>query len=204
MPVAKKRPNIKAAIKAAKPAETVVNICLRGDLNSQIADLESQREELLSMGASSLAGPGQTLVELEAQLKELREEQDRYTFPFRLREMSYRKWDQLEREHPPRDGKAERLNGETFLPALVRASVVDPKLDGEDWDDLLGVRAIHPGDCVLDVDTDNAACICREPVFGKSQYGMLTDAAITLNGNKDAMVPFGLLASMLRQINGNA
>jgi hypothetical protein len=196
-----KKPSIKQAIEQAKVAEDTVPVCLRGDLVKAVERLEQQRIEILANGSDSLVPPDTS--EVDKQIAELQEEQGQATFEFRLRELSYRRWDQIETAHPPRDGRLERVNAATFLPAVVRASVVEPKLDDQDWNDLLGVRVQHPGDCKLDVDTDNEACACREPVLSKSQFGRLADAAISLNSSKDAAVPFGAVASMIRQLSAS-
>lgn len=196
-----RKPSIKAAIKQAKAAEATVTVCLRGDLVKAIEQLEQRKIEILAGGSDSLVPPDTSAVDKE--IAELEERRDQVTFEFRLRELSYRRWDQLETAHPPRDGKWERVNAATFLPAVVRASVVEPKLDDEDWNDLLGVRFKHTGDCKLDTDTDNEACTCREPVLSKSQFGRLADTAVNLNSAKDAQVPFSVIASMIRQVSGS-
>lgn len=204
MPVSKPRkpakPSIKQSIAQARPAETVVHVCLRGDLAQAVNELETQRLQLIADAPESLAGPPDTS-DLDNQIADLKVKQEEHTFDFRLRELGWRRWDQLEGAHPPREGKQERLNASTFLPAVVRASVVDPKLDAEDWDMLLGRRDVHAGDCKMDTSTDNEHCTCQDPVLSKSQFSMLADAAIDLSNNKDTSVPFSLLASMLKGLS---
>lgn len=205
MPVSKTRKlTIKQAIREARLAETVVPVCLRADLAQAMVELETQKAERLA-GASeslaeSLAGPPD-VSDLDTQIADLQAKQAEHTFDFRLRELSYQRWDKLEIAHPARDGKNERLNLVTFLPALIRASVVEPQLDPDDWDMLLGRRNKHPGDCRLDTDTDNERCTCLEPVLSKAQFQGLADTAAKLNTNKDSSVPFSLLVSMLRQLS---
>ena len=54
-------------------------------------------------------------------------------------------WNELRTEHPPRKGKDGKVvpedslgaNVETFPEALIRASVVDPAMTGDEWDLLL-------------------------------------------------------------------
>lgn len=196
-----KKPNIKQAIKQARLAEDTVLVCLRGDLVKAVERLEQQRIEILAERGDSMVPPDTT--DVDERIAKLQAEQEESTFTFRLRELSYRRWDQLENAHPPREGKLERVNAATFLPAVVRASVVEPQLDDEDWNDLLGARVQHTGDCKLDTVTDNEACTCHEPVLSKSQFGRLADVAVNLNSAKDAQVPFSLIASMLRQTSGN-
>jgi hypothetical protein len=199
--MSKRKLTIKQAIKQAKTAETVVSVCLRGDLVMRIEELEQRRVGQLADRGDSMVPPDTS--EIDQQIERLREEQDQHTFEFLLRELPYSKWDQLETAHPPREGRLERLNAETFFPALVRASVVEPVLDDEDWNDLLGVRLQHPGDCKLDTNTDNERCACREPVLTKSQFGRLADAAVGLNNSKDASIPFSLVATMMRQLSAS-
>lgn len=195
--------NIKSAIKEAKSAEVVVPICLRGDLAQAVTELEQQKLERLANHPESLAGPPNT-DDLDAQIADLKDKQTEHTFNFRLRELPWRRWDQLETAHPPEDPQKARVNLATFLPAVVRASVVEPQLDSGDWDQLLGRRDVHPGDCKFDTDTDNENCTCQEAVLSKSQFGMLADGAIGLSNNKDTSVPFSVLATMLRQISASA
>jgi hypothetical protein len=196
------KPTIKQAIGAAKPAEAVVSVCLRRDLAQAVTELEQQKLERLAESPESLAGPPD-LSDLDAQIADLKVQQEEHTFSFRLRELSYRRWDQLEAAHPPLEGQKERLNLATFLPAVVRAAVVEPQLDDEDWDMLLGKRVEHAGDCKLHTATSNEDCTCQEPVLSKSQFGRLADAAVELSSSKDTTVPFSVLASMLRQISAN-
>jgi len=196
-----RKPSIKQAIKQAKPSEATVAVCLRGDLVQKLHELEQTRIDILGTAAmDSMLGPPDTS-EVDAEIEKVKEEQRAHTFDFRLRELDYRRWDKLETSHPPRDGHNERVNPDTFFPALIRASVVEPRLDNEDWADLLGVRRTHPGDCPSDTETDNEHCTCRDAVLSKSQFGMLTDTAVALNGRKDAAVPFSAIASILRQVS---
>lgn len=198
-----KATGIKAAIKGAQLPERTVPICLRGDLSAQIEDLEARHAEALAMAGNSLAGGPEAPADLAEQLAKLREQAAEHIYQFRIRALPRRRWDTLVAAHPPREGKRETLNPETFFDALVRTSVVEPELDADDWDDLLGVDVEHEGDCRLDdPDTTNEACPCRYAVLTHAQFTALADTASDVN-SRDTNIPFSPAASMLRRLSGN-
>lgn len=178
--------NIKAKIKAARLPERVIPVCLDGAL---IAEIEEADRELVRLreqpAADSLDGGGDVRRAAE-QVEALREQMREASEDFRLRAMPRKSWKAFIRQHQPRkddDGRVDErdrhigVNVDTVYPALVRASVVSPVLDDEDWLALLG-----------DVDTDG--------VLTDRQFDELANAAWLLN--RDTVdVPFSLAASQI-------
>lgn len=146
---ARKKTNAKAIIAAAKLPERSAELCLRGDLVARFQDLyrELKAAQEREKGGGSLDG-GESLG-LARQIDELRQEMAAHsvTFTFRglprtTKDPAKATWSALLAAHPPRDGddqdKLLGLNRDTFYPALVRASLVDPVLDEDDWATLDG------------------------------------------------------------------
>jgi hypothetical protein len=97
--------------------------------------------------ADSLAGPaGLSTDEERANVERLRAELEDYVVEFRLRGLDSKRWERLLAKHSPRkdeegnvDSRDRRgWHAETFPPALVRATVISPELDDDDWLALLG------------------------------------------------------------------
>lgn len=176
--------DFKALLAEARLPERTVEVCLRGDLAADHEAAERELEQAQRAPSDSLAGSGAGAIvdrieALEAQMRE-------HTYPFRLRALSRPAWRKLLAEHPPRRDDAGKivdedagveLNVETFYAALIRACLVDPVLDGDDWARL------------TEALTDR-------------QYGDLASAAWLLNrGEVD--VPFSLAASRMRRASAD-
>ena len=132
--------DFKTLLAAAKLPERTVPICLRGDLVAEFEDLERQLNEALRVPSNSAEGDGSGPI--AERMEELREEMRQHTYQFRLRAMKRPRWHAFCAEHPPRKGddgeilpidRVRLVNIETFFPALVRESVVDPTLDESEW-----------------------------------------------------------------------
>jgi hypothetical protein len=170
--------DVKTLIREAKLPEDTVPICLRADLQAEFERLERDLERAERTTADSLAGNGARQV--AEQIEALRQQMTDATVAFRLRAMPRPAWREFTAGHPPRkdgddiDDRDQLLgvNVDTFFEALVRASVVEPELDGEDWDLLLGDKL-----------TDR-------------QFDHLAQAAWALN-RRDVDVPFSLAASRI-------
>lgn len=179
--------DIKALIASSRRAERTVPVCLRGDLQAEFEDLERALAELNAARAPAdtrLSGhrPGRDIAEA---IEALREAMRSATVVFRLRALSPRAWDDLVAAHPPRkteDGGVDPrdysgVNVDTFFPPLVRACVIYPGLDDQDWETLLG-------------DGEHG--------LSNRQFDELAGAAWTVNkGSVD--VPFSRAASRLIQ-----
>lgn len=176
--------DFKTLLAGAKLPERTVPICLRGDLTAEFEDLERQLEEALRTPANSLEGDGSAAI--AERMEELRQEMKAHTYPFRLRAMPHPKWREFCAQHPPRKddegGVDERdrilgVNAETFWPAVVRQSLVDPQLDDSEWQALL------------------------DGALTDRQFSDLADTAWGLN-RRDVDIPFSPAAS--RMTRGSA
>lgn len=174
-------PNFKKMLSQAKRPERTVPVCLRGDLAADFEQVERQLEEAQKKASDSLAASG--ISELVDQLDALSAEMRKHTYDFRLRAMSRPAFRALVADHGPRrdpdtNEVLERdryvgVNTDTFYDALIRACVVDPELDDEDWKTLL------------------------DETLTDKQFDALSDAAWYLNRG-DVDVPFSRAASRLR------
>lgn len=135
--------DIAAAIRHAHRPERTVEVCLAADLVADWEVLERQRVAALRATADSLdGGPAQ---DIARQMDELRERMAASTFTVRLRAMPPKAHTRLQAAHPPRrddDGQVlptdmNGYNPDTYLPALIRASWVEPVLDADTLDHLL-------------------------------------------------------------------
>lgn len=165
-----------------------VQICLKGDLVAdwEAADRELSRVREERRGSDSKEAAG--LGELVDRVRALEAEMLEHTETWVLRAMPRHKFRAMVAAHPPRkqDDSDEfvtedirlGLNRVTFFPELIRASVITPELDDEDWVWLLG-----------DEEAD------EDGVLTDRQFGDLEDTAWFLNrGEVD--VPFSHAASL--------
>lgn len=175
----KKKPSVKDLIAGAKLPERSVAVCLHPDLTAQMQDLERQldvaeRERLA--GAGSLASGSQSRV-ISEQVNALRDQMLEHTLEFRVRALPRHQFTALRKEHPPREGNAfdtaAETNLETLTEALVRACVVEPVLDADDW-------------AALDENLSDA------------QWQLLANAAWAVCA-RDVAVPFSRSASRILQ-----
>ncbi|HEX5996945.1 MAG TPA: hypothetical protein VFY84_17520 [Jiangellales bacterium] len=169
--------DIKALLRDARLPERTVELCLRGDLVAEYEAVEAEHARAVDNRGNSLSAGVET-AQLRERLDGLREQMAASNVTFRLRALSRPEFRRLVAQHPPRrdgDEVNERdnnvgINTETFFDALVRASVVEPQLDDEDWDLLLGERL-----------TDR-------------QFDLLAGAAWALN-KRDVDIPFSFAGS---------
>lgn len=126
--------------------EADVPICLVGDLAAQY---QAKAEELVRATADENRSiDDQTIMTLGAELDALQEQMQAKTRTFHLRALPVDGTDEdpsyldLQLRHPPRPGNEvdARVGGnrETFLPALVKASTVEPELTDGQWATLRG------------------------------------------------------------------
>jgi hypothetical protein len=171
--------------KDARRIERTVPVCLRGDLVAEweAADRELKRLQEERTDSKEGAGLGPLIEKIRGLEAEMREHTDEYV----LRAMPRYKFRKLIIDHPPRlDGNGDPIradlalgvNRDTFFPELIKASVVSPELDEDDWRWLFG---------------DEAAG--EEGVLTDRQFGDLEDAAWFLN-RAEVDVPFSHAASL--------
>lgn len=118
--------------------EADVPICLVGDL---AARYQVASEELLRLSADPNRSLEDTaLVEVLARVEDLQRQMVGATRVFRLRALDPMDYLRLQITWPARDNEPldarNGVNVEEFLPALVKASAVDPVLSDEQWDTL--------------------------------------------------------------------
>lgn len=179
----------KDRLKQARLPERSEPICLRGDL---VADFEAAERDLKRVQESTTDSLEDGIGPIVDRIEALRAEMLEHTEDFRLRALPKPRFRALIAEHPPRrtqgeDGSEGELDAgdanlgldrSTFFEALIRASIVSPDLDDDDWAAL------------MEVLTDR-------------QFGDLSDTAWFLNrGEID--VPFSRVASLARRTSGDA
>ncbi len=176
-PKKRRKPNLDTLLSGARLPERSVSLCLRADLQADYEDLQRQLEEAQRQKRERLtdAAPGQ---QIAAQMDELREQMADAVVDFRLRALPPKRWRDLVAAHPSADPK-QQLNPDTFGPALIRVSVVDPEMSDEQWERLLS----------------------DDGILSSAQFDVLFDAAWNLN-RQDPRVPFSRLASVVT--NGSA
>lgn len=179
----KSKKDIKALIASAKLPERTVPVCLNADLSAELQELERQlelAEQRRRAGEGSLASGSDSRV-LAAQVEAVREQMLDTTIVFRLRAMPRRRFRKMQDDFPPRDGNPiDALAGvdtEAMTEPLVRACVIEPELDDEDWTAL------------LDEETGR---------LSEGQWTVLANAAWAINA-RDANVPFSRTASRILQ-----
>lgn len=174
--------NFKQKLKAARLPERSIQVCLRGDLT---ADFEAAERDLKQAQETKNSGMEDGVGPIIDRIDALRAEMREHTEEFRLRAMSQPKFRALVAEHTPRrddEGTVDAadaqmgFNRDTFFDALLKASVISPDLDDDDWTAL------------LDVLTDR-------------QYNDLTDAAWFVN-RTEVSVPFSQAASLAKRNSG--
>lgn len=173
--------DFKALLAGARLPERTVPICLRGDLTAEFEELERQLADAQRTSAASMEDTA-TAGGIAERMEELRQEMKAHTYPFRLRAMTRPAWRAFIADHPPRKddetGELDErdryvgINSETFYPALVRTSVVDPVMTDDEWRLLL------------------------DEALTDRQFDALSNAAWELN-RRDVDVPFSLAASRM-------
>ena len=176
--------SFKAMLAEARLPERTVPVCLRGDLAAEHEAAERELEKAQKAAADSLAGNG--VGELVERIEALEAQMQASTHNFVLRAMPKPAFRALVAAYPPRPAEGDEthqadermgFNVDDFYPALIRAAIVDPELDDDDWQRL------------NEVLTDN-------------QFSGLGYAALLLNtGEID--VPFSLAASRAKRISSD-
>ncbi|MET7395624.1 hypothetical protein ABZS66_19250 [Dactylosporangium sp. NPDC005572] len=162
----------------ARLPERTVSVCLRGDLVAELEELDRQFDEAEQAPAGDgRLTSGAARRRIAEQAAELREQMQQSTVALRLRALARRSWDALVKAHPPLEGNQEHAalgyNSDTFFEALVRASIIDPVITAEQWNQVLDVLTAR-------------------------QWRTIVGAAQALNV-RDVDVPFSRAASQLTQ-----
>lgn len=138
--------NVDELLAQARPAEKSVSLCLRGDLVAEYERLDAEHAKAIDRVDTSLAGDGgPSALEIAQQMQALRELMQGSILTLTVRALVPRtRYTELVLAHPPRTDlegaplpqDREGYNAETFYPALVRASTVDPVMTPERWERL--------------------------------------------------------------------
>lgn len=141
----------KDKLKLARLPEDTVQVCLRGNLAADFRELQQglARIKEAPKGSGSMEGMGEAGV-LE-QMAALRADMQDSTQTFRLRALPRPEFRALAAQYPPLRTESGDLDItrvmdvragvhlESFLPVLLRRSVIEPEMDDEDWDALESV-----------------------------------------------------------------
>lgn len=182
--------DLAAELKLASLPTRTVQVCLKGDLLANLIVATEELEDALTRAADDLAVRMQLastdeeraeLADRDRLLKSIAGQQQALDvaqgavraaqLPFQLRAVPEWRLTEIATEHPPRDGVKDDqdrgVNGETYNMALLRESLVDPKPDDEQWEQLR--RLLH-----------------------YSQTEQLVDAAVSLSRRRVSLAPFSL------------
>jgi len=146
---------VKEKLAAAKRPEDRMRIHLPGEQRSEWMRLNEELEQLSNRSTAMLV-PDPKLKTLARKITALETEMSDADIEVTIRALRRQRtpttpedeitWKELLAEHEPRKGKDGKpvpedanvgYNWDTFPEALIRASVVDPAMDEEDWADLL-------------------------------------------------------------------
>jgi len=167
--------DIRALLQQQKQPEETVKICLRGDLNAEIVDLDTRlgdiRNELAAHGDGRLNGSAEAR-RIAERIEELRAEAEEASVLVRLRALPRKEWNDLIAKHPAKN-KEQDFDANGLFNEAVPACIVEPELDAETMDKFLD--ALTGG-----------------------QFDQLAGTAYKLNAGEGA-VPFSVLASRARQ-----
>lgn len=133
--------DVDAILTGARLPEDRVPVCTRSDL---VVQWQRLGQELAAAKLKQSADPrlaGGDASALVERMESLRAEVEAATVEFLLRALPRKQWHDLVEAHPPRkddEGDVRMdVNRASFLPALVQASTVEPKLRDETWQALL-------------------------------------------------------------------
>lgn len=143
------KPNFAALLANARLPEGTIELCMRPDLLADFEALDRQLVELADKPNPKMGDDGRAA--LRKEIEALEAEMRANTYPFRLRALPTPAFRALMAAHPPRrdaEGKifdprdaTLRLNSETFFDALARASIIDPEITDEQWQQMLGIMS---------------------------------------------------------------
>jgi len=130
--------HVKTLLAGLRRAERTVPLCMAGDLLARLQDLQRQLDEATQeRKANASLASGSRTREIADEIEAVRVEMAAHTIVFRLRALRGAAFRDLQLAHPPREDVARDVragfNELTFADALIRACVVDPVLDAEDW-----------------------------------------------------------------------
>lgn len=110
----------------AKRPESVVSLCLRGDLLARHAQLEADLASVLLADLTDQDALAAKVGPIADEIRDVEEQIAASRVEFRLRAIGRLAWEALVEAHPPREGTEDSWDAPTFLPALLVASLVTP------------------------------------------------------------------------------
>lgn len=159
--------DIEDIIGEAQPPQASVTICVRGDLVATWERLHAEFRTAPEQGTS--LGEGSPRARLQARLRELGEEMKTAQRTFVFQSLPATEYSALMAQHPPKGNEVGvySFNRETFRPALVAASCIDPVMDDKQVERLfaklsrgqivaLGDAAFEANQGGLDIPFDGA------------------------------------------------
>lgn len=136
--------SMKAQLKKRKPNQVDLPFCMDRPIAEELRQAELAVAMAAKHGDSAYAGKAKPLVEAEAHLKDVKKRLADATVTVRLSSVPWERYTEIMLEHPPRDGKTEEFNSETFFKALARETAVEVTGNGstvpihdEDWDEFV-------------------------------------------------------------------
>ncbi|MET8982141.1 hypothetical protein ABZX85_41815 [Streptomyces sp. NPDC004539] len=136
-------PDITEILKAATPRQRTVQVCVRGDLASEVERLTDELARVTeNWEPESIADehPGRRIA---AELKTARDAAKAAEVPFLLRYIGDRAYHDLLAAHPSENAN-ELFDDRTFPKALIAAACVDPKMTAEQAAELF--EAVNQGE----------------------------------------------------------
>jgi hypothetical protein len=192
--------------KGAARVERTMQVCLRGDLVGDWEAAERELERARQAKDATNAKEATDLGPLIERVRSLEAEMLEHAETWRLRAMPRYRFRKLVAAHPPRrdengepveEDRLIGLNRSEFFPRLVRACVVEPKLDEADWLWLLG----HTDEEQERLKAEGNEDEIEEGLLTDRQVSDLQDVAWFLNRG-EVEVPFSHAASLASRDSG--
>lgn len=136
--------SFKELLADARLPRRIVSVCMRGDLTAEAQRLEDALENVQMSSGPRRLGDSSESEELALELEALREQMLAESVQFELEAHSSHTWRALKSKHPVSSEPAPIDNvigadATPFFNEAVRASIVYPKIDDEDWERLTTV-----------------------------------------------------------------
>lgn len=125
-----KKRDAQSVIGLARRRQGSIDVCLRADLVAEHDRLDAELARLQGDGgwtATSLTDVN-PVIALAQQIAELEAEMLEATVTFQFQALKRSEWETLTEAHPARAQHDERFNWDTFPPALISASLIDPPM----------------------------------------------------------------------------
>lgn len=136
--------SLKELLADAKLPRRIVSVCLRGDLTAEVQRIEDELQETQTSSAPARLSDGGRDEVLAQQLEDLRTQMLDESIELELEARSALAWRSLKSKHPVGANPSPTDNvlgadSTPFFNEAVRASIISPKVDDEDWEHLTAV-----------------------------------------------------------------